>query len=200
MIRNIVFDIGNVLTDFRWRDFLRDKGFDDGMIRRIAKVSVEGPYWNEVDRGVWSMEEVLQAFIDLDPEISDEIRRAFEDIHGLVTPREYAIPWVNELKGKGYRVYYLSNFSDKARVECADALDFIPHMDGGILSCREQVIKPDSEIYRLLLERYGLKAEECVFLDDTAANVEGAKAEGFAGIVFKTKEQAKEELALLGVV
>lgn len=200
MIRNIVFDIGNVLTDFRWVEFLRDKGFDDGMIRRIAKVSVEGPHWNEVDRGVWSMEKVLQAFIDLDPEISDEIRRAFENIHGMVTPRAYAIPWINELKEKGYRVYYLSNFSYKAYEECAEALSFMPYTDGGILSFREHVIKPDSEIYQLLLHRYGLKAEESVFLDDSAANVEGAKAEGFAGIVFKTKEQALEELALLGVV
>lgn len=200
MIRNIVFDIGNVLTDFRWEGFLRDKGFDDGMIRRIAKASVAGPYWNEVDRGVWSTEKLLQAFIDLDPEIADELYFTFENIHGMVTRRAYAIPWIEELKAKGYRVYYLSNFSDKARVECAEALDFIPHMDGGILSYQVQVIKPDPKVYQLLLKRYGLTARECVFLDDSAVNVEAARAEGFAGIVFETKEQAEKELALLGVV
>ena len=200
MIRNIVFDIGNVLTDFRWEGFLRDKGFDDGMIRRIARASVAGPYWKEVDRGVWSTEKLLQAFIDLDPEIADELYLAFGNIHGMVTRRAYAIPWIKELKEKGYHVYYLSNFSDKAYAECAEALDFIPYMDGGILSYRDQVIKPDPKIYQLLLERYGLKAQECVFLDDSAVNVAAARAEGFAGIVFRTKEQAEEELALLGVV
>ena len=200
MIRNSVFDIGNVLTDFRWEGFLRDKGFDDRMIKRIAKASVAGPYWNEVDRGVWSTEKLLQAFIDLDPEIADELYLTFENIHGMVTRRSYAIPWIKELKEKGYHVYYLSNFSYKAYVECAEALDFIPYMDGGILSYQDQVIKPDPRIYQLLLERYGLRAQECVFLDDSAVNVEAAKVEGFAGIVFETKEQAEEELRLLGVV
>ena len=199
MIRNIVFDIGNVLTDFRWEGFMRDKGFDDGMIKRIAKASVAGPYWSEVDRGVWSTEKLLQAFTDLDPEIADELYFTFENIHGMVTRRAYAIPWIKELKEKGYHVYYLSNFSDKAYVECAEALDFIPYMDGGILSYRDQVIKPDPKIYQLLLKRYELKAQECVFMDDSAVNVEAARAEGFAGIVFETKEQAEKELRLLGV-
>lgn len=199
MIRNIVFDIGNVLTDFRWKEFLVDKGFDGEMIRRIARASVESPLWKEIDRGEWDREKLMQEFIKLDPEIEAELRSAYNDVHGMVSPRAYAIPWIKELKEKGYGVYYLSNFSDKAYVDCADALEFIPYTDGGILSYRERIVKPEPEIYRLLLERYGLKAEECVFLDDLEVNVEAARKEGFAGIVFKTKEQAEEELARLGV-
>lgn len=199
MIRNIIFDIGNVLTDFRWKEFLVDKGFDGEMIRRIARASVESPLWKEIDRGEWDREKLMQEFIKLDPEIEAELRFAYEDVHGMVSPRAYAIPWINELKKKGYRVYYLSNFSDKAYVDCADALDFMPYTDGGLLSYRERIVKPEPEIYRLLLERYGLRAEECVFLDDLEVNVEAARKEGFAGIVFETKEQAEEELARLGV-
>lgn len=199
MIRNIVFDIGNVLTDFRWKEFLVDKGFDGEMIRRIARASVESPLWKEIDRGEWDREKLMQEFIKLDPEIETEIRFAYEDVHGMVTPRAYAIPWIKELKEKGYGVYYLSNFSDKAYVDCADALEFIPYTDGGILSYRERIVKPEPEIYRLLLKRYGLKAEDCVFLDDLEVNVEAARKEGIAGIVFQTKEQAEEELARLGV-
>ena len=153
MIRNIVFDIGNVLTDFRWREFLEDKGFDEEMVERIAKASAQTPLWNEIDRGVWDLEELMQAFIAKDPEIEKELRRAYENVTGMVTRREYAIPWIQELKAKGYGVYYLSNFSDKAYVECADALDFLPYTDGGILSYQEKLIKPDPEIYRLLLSR-----------------------------------------------
>lgn len=199
MIRNIVFDIGNVLTNFRWKEFLMDKGFDGEMIRRIARASVENPLWQEVDRGVWDQEKLMREFIKLDPEIEAELRLAYDVICGMVTPRAYAIPWIKELKEKGYGVYYLSNFSDKAYVDCADALEFIPYTDGGILSYRERMVKPEPEIYRLLLERYGLIAEECVFLDDMEVNVEAARKEGFAGIVFETKEQAEEELARLGV-
>jgi putative hydrolase of the HAD superfamily len=117
----------------------------------------------------------------------------------MVTKRDYAIPWIKGLRAKGYRVYYLSNFSYKAYVECADALDFLPYADGGILSYLDKVIKPGREIYELLLSRYGLKAEECVFLDDMEENVEAARRLGFAGIVFRSKEQADEELRQMGV-
>lgn len=199
MIRNIVFDIGNVLTDFRWKDFLRDKGFDEQMIGRIAKASVESPLWKEYDRGEMESEELLREFIKQDPQIEEELHRAYDDIHGIVTPRDYAIPWVRELKEKGYGVYYLSNFSDKAYDECADSLAFIPYTDGGILSFQDKVVKPEPQIYLLLLERFGLKAEECVFLDDTPENIEAAKALGFYGIVFRSREQALAELAALGV-
>lgn len=199
MIRNIIFDIGNVLTDFRWKGFLEDKGFDEEMVGRIARASVLTPLWNEVDRGVWDVEKLLQEFIKMDPEIEAEIRRAFDNVHGIVTKRDYAIPWIQELKAAGCRVYYLSNFAYKTYMECRDALDFLPHTDGGILSYQEKVVKPDPEIYRRLLDRYSLKAEESVFIDDTKANVEAAKALGLHGICFQTREQAVEELKALGV-
>ena len=198
MIRNIIFDIGNVLTDFRWKEFLTDKGFDDAMIKRIARASVQSPLWNEIDRGVWDVEKLMQEFIKLDPEIEQELHRAYDNLTGMVTRRDYAIPWIQDLKAKGFKTYYLSNFAHKAHVECADALDFLPYMDGGILSYQEKLIKPDPEIYRLLLNRYSLKAEESVFLDDTPTNVEAARAVGMYGIRFETKEQAEEELRRLG--
>ena len=172
MIRNIIFDIGNVLADYRWKDFLRDKGFDDAMVDRIAKASVLSPYWNEFDRGEWDQDKIMAEFVKADPGIEKELHQAYDNIKGLVTPRSYAIPWIQELKAKGYGVYYLSNFSYKAYVECAEALDFLPYTDGGILSYLDKVIKPEKEIYDLLLSRYELKAEECVFLDDTLKNVE----------------------------
>ena len=197
MIRNIIFDIGNVLTDFRWREFLQDKGFDDAMIARIARASVESPAWNELDRGVWSEERLMAEFVKRDPEIEPELHAAYDNITGMVTKRDYAIPWIRELKAKGYHVYYLSNFSEKAYKECGEALEFIPYTDGGILSYRDKVIKPDEKIYQLLLSRFGLKAEECVFLDDTPRNVEAARKLGFYGICFQTKEQAEVELSKL---
>lgn len=199
MIKNIIFDIGNVLTDFRWKEFLRDKGFDDAMIGRIAKASVENPLWKEFDRGELAGEELMQAFIDADPEIEKQLHQAFDDIRGMVTIRDYAIPWVQELKAKGYKVWYLSNFSEKTEIECADSIAFIPYMDGGILSWKDKLIKPEPGIYRLMLERFNLVARESVFIDDLPENVQGAVDQGIHGIVFKTREQVVEELRKLGV-
>lgn len=197
MIQNVIFDIGNVLTDFRWRDFLRDKGFSEEMTARIAKASTENVLWRELDRGVWPWEKLMQAFIAEDPEIEEELHLAFDDMQGIVTIRDYAISWVKELKAKGCQVWYLSNFSEKIERECRDALAFLPYMDGGILSYQEQLIKPDREIYELLLSRYGLRAEDCVFIDDTPVNIEAAKELGIHGIVFQTREQVQRELAAL---
>ena len=112
----------------------------------------------------------------------------------MIRRYDYAIPWLKELKERGYGVYYISNFAHKAHVECEKALDFLPVMDGGILSYQAKLIKPDPEIYRLLCDRYGLKAKECVFIDDTEKNVLAAQKEGMKGILFHTLEQTQSEL------
>ena len=199
MITTIIFDIGNVLAEFTWKEHYESFGYDEQMVERIAKATVKNPDWNEFDRGAMSEEEIVQAFVKADPEIEEDIWKVLQNVSTMIKRLDYAIPWIQELKSKGYRVLYLSNFSNKAETDCAHALDFIPVTDGGILSCEEKLIKPQPEIYLRLLEKYSLKAEECVFLDDLETNVEAARAQGFYGIVFTTKEDAVSQLAALGV-
>ena len=199
MIRNIIFDIGNVLAGFSWKDFYVSLGYEGEMLERLAAATVKSPLWDEVDRGVWSEEELVDGFIRNDPSLESQIRRIFRNTKGMVSRYEYAIPWIKSLQKAGYRCYYLSNFSRKARTECAEALDFLEYMDGGILSWQDKVIKPDPKIYELLLSRYGLKAEECVFLDDTEKNLPQARALGIHTILFQDREQAISELKELGV-
>ena len=197
MIKNVIFDIGNVLTDFRWAEFLADKGFSEEEIRRIAKASVLSPVWPELDRGVWSFEEVMAGFVKNDPGMEEEFHRAYDDMTDIVTIRDYAIEWIKSLKKQGFSVYYLSNFSQKIEKECEKALVFRKEMDGGILSWKDKLIKPDPEIYKLCLTRFGLKPEESVFVDDTAVNVEAANELGIHGIVFRSREQVGQKLAEL---
>ena len=197
MVKNIIFDIGNVLSDFRWKEFLLDQGFDEAMAERMGNASVRTEAWLESDRGTHSEEEIIDMIVQNDPEIEKELRVAFADWHDLVRPRDYAIPWICELKAKGYHVYYLSNWPRRATTECADVLAFVPYTDGGILSYQELLVKPDPEIFHCLLERYGLKAEESVFVDDTLKNVEAARRVGFHGIHFQSREQADADIAAL---
>lgn len=199
MITTLIFDIGNVLADFVWEKHYRSFGFTEEVFDRLAKATVRNPLWNEYDRGVMSQEEILQGFINNDPGIEKEIRQVLNDVGPMVIRNDYAIPWIQKLQGKGYRCLYLSNFSEKAHVECAAALDFIPYMDGGILSYQDKLIKPMPEIYQLLIDRYQLVPEECVFMDDTLQNLEGAEKFGIHTIHFKNQAQAIEELKKLGV-
>lgn len=199
MITTIIFDIGNVLTDYTWREHIESKGFHGDMLERIADATVRSRQWNEYDLGILSDEEIMESFVRNDPEIEQEIRKAFEDKKKIVARRDYVIPWIRDLKRNKYQVLYLSNFSCRASVECADALDFIPYTDGGILSYREHVVKPMPEIYELLIDRYELVPEECVFLDDVEENLRAAEAFGIHTILFENREQARAELAKLGV-
>ncbi len=199
MITTLIFDIGNVLADFVWEKHYRSFGFTEEVFDRLVKATVKNSLWNEYDRGVLTDEEVLQGFIDSDPGIEKEIRQVLNDIGPIVARNDYAIPWIQELQKKGYRCLYLSNFSRKAHRECAAALDFIPYMDGGILSYQDKVIKPMPEIYQLLIDRYRLVPEECVFMDDTPENLDGAEKFGIHTIHFQNQAQAINELRKLGV-
>ncbi len=194
MIKNIIFDIGNVLAAFAWKEYFKSFGYKEDILERLAKATTLSPCWNEYDRGVLSDEEILQSFIANDPEMEPYIRETLTRVHGLVTGFDYATDWVQELKNQGYKVYYLSNFAQTAREDCADALGFLEHMDGGVFSYEVKLIKPDAAIYKCLLERYDLKAEECIFFDDVEKNIFAACDVGIHGVVFKNREQAMEEL------
>ena len=199
MIKSIIFDIGNVLMPFAYRPFFESFGFDAETVERLCKATAQSPDWNELDRGVLSYEEVLERFVHNDPQLEDIIHRVFADLHGILGLYDYTESWIKQLKEEGYGVYYLSNFFQKADEDCKDLMSFLELMDGGILSYKDKVTKPDRQIYELLLTRYGLKAEECVFLDDTKKNIIGAKAVGIEGILFQNKVQAVAELKKLGV-
>ena len=198
-IRNIVFDIGGVLADFRIKEFLSEKGFDGTMIRRILNASVMSPYWGQFERGELTEEEALRGFASTDPEIEGALNLAYANIEGMLTSRDYAIPLIQGLHDAEYQVFYLSNYSKKAYDECGESLAFMPYMDGGVVSFQVGLTKPDSRVYQLFLERYGLAADECLFIDDTAENVFAAQALGFSALEFKNYEELPAALARHGV-
>lgn len=197
MIKNIVFDIGNVLAGFHWQDFFHSFGYSEEVFEQLADATVRSPLWNEMDRGKITDEELIAGFISNNPAVEKEIREVYANIKRMIVRYDYAIPWIKELKGRGYGVYVISNFGETAFAECSGALDFLSEVDGAIISYQEKLVKPDYEIYRLLYKRYGLNAGECVFIDDVAKNVEAAKETGMKGIVFCTLSQVKEELEAL---
>jgi len=198
-IDTVVFDIGNVLTDFAWDKFLVFKGYDDKMVERIAKATVYSDDWVEYDKGNLTNEEIIARFVENDPEIRSEIEDSFKNIDGIILKREKTIPWIRALKAAGYKVLYLSNFSKQALEGCPDAMAFLDETDGGILSYREHVVKPDPAIYNLLVSRYNLTPSKTVFIDDTPVNIEAAKNLGWKGIIYRDYNQVVDELATLGV-
>lgn len=185
-IRNVIFDIGKVLIDFEFeRSVLDNFGTEKG--EKVIAATWHDPDWGELDRGILSDEEVLQLFIANAPDCEREIRYTFARLGECPKMRKGAIELIDRLKADGYGVYYLSNYFEYLIHTAPWALEFIPHMDGGIFSCRVKVTKPDPAIYRMLCDRYGLVPEECVFIDDTLRNVDGARSFGMEGIHLTTQ-------------
>ena len=199
-VNTVIFDIGGVLVDFCWREFIAEKGYSPEMVERIGKASTQTPQWDEFDRGVLSTEEIIEGFIRNDPEIADDLKKVYSDLTGLLRKRERTIPWIRALKKAGYKVLVLSNFSKQAIDVNPFMYEFLDETDGGILSYKDKVIKPDRAIYELITKRYDLTPEQCVFIDDTSRNIDAAIAFGMNGIVFENYDQVEDELGKIGVV
>ena len=201
MINTIIFDMGNVLIDFRWKALYHEMGLEGEKFDKMARATVLDPVWNEFDRGEWTDEEILEGFIRNAPDMEKDLRDFYGDrFRGLLRKYDYTDEWLDRLKAKGYRIYILSNFSRKAYRECADELDYIKKADGAVISYMIKMIKPDPEIYRYLLDTYDIKPEEAVFIDDTEKNLAAARDFGINTILFTGKEDADRALAGYGVV
>lgn len=194
MIKNIVFDVGRVLVTFNPEEYMKKLGYDECTRQKIEEAMFKHPLWNESDRGIFSDEELLNKFVANAPEYEEQIKEAFKKIEAIIELLPHTMEWVKELKAKGYHLYVLSNYGEYTYQQTKHKLEFLSYMDGSIFSFRYKIIKPEREIYELLLNMFSLKAEESVFIDDKLENVEAAKALGFSGIQFQSYEQAEEEL------
>lgn len=194
MIRNIIFDFGGVLVDWNPRyvfvPWFGDAAKAERFLTEIC------PYdWNaQVDTGRTTAE-VTEERVSQFPEWEKEIRmyygRWIEMLHGEIPGMEAL---VREYKARGYRIWGLTNWSRELFPIVRDRFPVFDLMDGIVVSGVEKVIKPHPELYRILLDRYGLEAGECVFIDDNAANVAGAEAVGIRGIRFEGEKQLREKL------
>ena len=186
-----------MLVKSNWNNFFKSNGHNEQTVTRIAKATFFSPVWKELDRGAWSFDEILDGFVKNDPEIEDILRHIFDDMNEFIIAYPYASEWICRLRESGFRIYCLSNISDKICRDCAKEFEFLKFTDGRILSYEEKLIKPDPAIYRLLLERYSLKADECIFIDDLENNVNAARKLGMHGIVFQNQPQAEHEIEVI---
>lgn len=196
MIKNIVFDIGNVLIDFRPAQVLEELGVSEQNREAVLDATVRGPLWIELDRGVIPEEEVIARMREQTPEEArEDFDRFFrEGKEYLAESYPYAKGWLKGLQEKGYRVYLLSNYPVTFFEAHSNYFTFLPYTDGRVVSAWEKLVKPDAAIYECLLRRYHLNAEECVFIDDRKENVEAARQLGMKGVQFTSYEEVNGKL------
>ncbi len=198
MIKNIVFDVGMVLVDFKWRQVMADVGCTSKEIEVISAVMVNGPMWNELDRGVMEEEDVISGMVAQLPGLEEKAWAFWKNIHLTIEAFPYAENWVKGLQERGYHTYLLTNYPRSLYKNTAEqCFTFLPYIDDALVSSHEKMTKPDKEIYERLLEKFDLKAEETVFIDDRLANIRGAETVGMKGIHFTEFEEVNKKLEAL---
>ena len=184
MIKNILFDMGQVLLRFDRKLFLDRLDITEEekqLLMREVFLSVE---WVRMDRGTLAEPEAEARMQErLPAHLHDAVHSLVSLWDEPILPISGMAELVRELKAAGYGIYLLSNASVRQheywpRVPGSDLFD------GTIISADEKVMKPHPDYYLRALERFHLTAEECVFVDDVPANIEGAMYCGIPGIVF----------------
>lgn len=202
-IRNVVFDLGGVMINYNPRQFIADLGYDSKLGGELCDAIFNDPVWLDMDKGTYmSYLEALPVFISHHPHLEKEIRSFFTpdwyEVYTLKRDTERILyNWVYD---QGLDIYILSNFSFDGFSYIEKKYPFFKKAKGKVVSAFEKLVKPQPEIYRLLLDRYGLKADECVFIDDYQVNVDGAIAAGMKSFRFLDPMGARRTLISMGVV
>lgn len=194
MIKNIIFDLGNVLINFKPLDYVRIKIVDCQKADEVYQSIFRSPEWLMLDRGIVTEKEAIYTICERNPDLSKLIRLVMTDWYQMLTPIDDVIDLVKELKNNGYKIYFLSNYQLLAYEHILNKYDIFDHFDGGIFSFKEKLLKPEPEIYQKLVETYKIEPDESIFTDDTKENIEAATNQGFKAILFTNSFELREEL------
>ena len=188
MIKNIIFDFGNVLINFD-EEYMTSRFVEDSEeIKIIKDVVFDRLYFDRLDRGNISDEEIKEDFKRRLPEnLYNKACLVFDRWEENIPDKDGMRQIVKKLHKSGYKLFILSNISSRF----ADNYNKIPNVsslfemfDGFVFSAKTGFVKPQKEIFDFLTDKYSLEKSECLFIDDSKKNTDGAKAAGIAAYLF----------------
>jgi epoxide hydrolase-like predicted phosphatase len=194
MIKNIVFDLGNVLLSFRPEEFLDNNGYDENTKRIIINEIFKSSEWLMLDKGDITTTEAIESISAKSSLKTEEIASVFNLRTKIIFPLALNTILLPALRKQGFKLYYLSNFPDDIFDEVNKKYDFFRNFDGGIISGRVHVSKPDKKIFSIFLEKYSLSADETLFIDDSELNIKAAESIGMTGLHIHLPEDLWPEL------
>ena len=187
-IKNIIFDLGGVLIKNRINSesILRKLKITEDELRKYLKLYYEIVYKNET----WPYNVALKHYITaMAPYNADYefVKTLFDFASGSKSLYDYTIPLIENLKSRGYNLYYLSNWTRSSYEICRmnGLFKFLDkYFEGGLFSFRENISKPNYRFFNKLLNRYSLSINNCILIDDQEANIDMANVIGVRSILF----------------
>lgn len=192
-MKNIVFDLGGVVVDWNPGRLIREYPGDPEMPVALFEKGFFERFWPDYDRGRVSQTDIVKEIGRFTGRCYAECWDFVEFIKHSLRDLPVTQRFIKELSERGYRLFCLSNMS----VEFYDYLkdrEVFSYFEGQIISALEHVIKPEKEIYEVLMNRYDVVPEESVFIDDLEQNIKAARQLGFHTVHFADKEKGMQEL------
>lgn len=194
MLRNIIFDVGNVLLEYRWIEAIQDTGLSREKALDAGSKVFDNRLWVEFDAGNIDKDDLIKEYGKLYPEYEENIRQFIINADRMQLPRAEVWERVHRLKQKGFRIYLLSNYSEYLFSIHTAGVPFMDDLDGRLVSYEVHQVKPGRDIYETLLKRYDLDAKECLFMDDRKENTDTAISLGIRSITIESREHVNSVL------
>jgi epoxide hydrolase-like predicted phosphatase len=194
MVKNIIFDLGNVLISFKPSEYFDKNKYPENIKATILSDIFGSKEWLMLDNGKITTPEAIDAIAKKSSLNKEEIEHIFNLRTKLMFPLDQNVRLLPELKKRGFRLYYLSNFPLDIFDEVRSGYYFFKHFDGGLISAEAKFSKPDSRIYKILLEKYSLIPEETLFIDDIEINIKAAESLGIKGLVTHGSLEISKEI------
>lgn len=192
MIKNIIFDLGNVLISFIPSEYLKKKNYPENIRNTILNDIFRSDEWKMLDNGEITLGEAIEGLTIKSTLKREEIALVFNLRTEIMFPLDNNVRLLPALKKRGFSLYYLSNFPLDIFEEIKNDYFFFRYFDGGIISAEVKLSKPDVRIFSFLLNKYSLNPEESVFIDDIEENVRSAETLKIKGLATFGSENISE--------
>ena len=185
MLKNIIFDFGNVIMNYNPNEILNHYELSPADHDLLRKTIFESKEWSEIDAGKITEKKATEIFTDRVPDkLKSKVKQIMATWPENVDFYEPVFNYMEKLHQDGYKIYGLS----KTGMQFANFVknsEMGNYFDGYVFSAQEKLLKPDRRIYEKLIARYILKPEESLFIDDLKANTNAAKKLGMQAFTFK---------------
>ena len=197
MVKNIIYDLGNVLIKFQPSSFL-NKYIEEKDREEVLRIIFRSQEWLDLDRGILNYNEAIQLFSERLPKYEKAIKDFFQNkIEQCLEPIKENIEILERHSENGYKLYILSNFHKEAFENLYKKWDFFSKFHGKVISYECNLLKPEKEIYLHILEKYKLNPQETLFIDDHEPNVIAANKLGIKVIHLDCCTELEEKLQII---